>query len=95
MQKFFAAVLLVLLGACQTAPGLEDDARYVRLARVVDEHVYTELERKQAEANMPSDTRVGVGLGVGVGSGGSFGGVMLGMSRRRSPKAQTATRSSR
>ena len=82
MEKFFVAVMLVLLSACQSTPGLEEDARYVRLARVVDEHVYTELERKQAEANTPSDTRVGVGLGVGVGSGGSFGGVMLGMSSR-------------
>jgi hypothetical protein len=51
----------------------------VRLARVVDVHEFTELERKQAEANRPSDTRVGVGMGIGVGSGGSFGGIMLGM----------------
>jgi hypothetical protein len=79
MKKIFAAALLTLLAACQSAPKLEDDARYVRLARVVDEHEFTEMERKQAEANRPSDTHVGVGLSVGGGSGGSFGGVMLGM----------------
>jgi hypothetical protein len=82
MKKFFAAISLVLLAACQSAPKLEDDVRYVRLARVVDEHEFTEVERKQAEANMPRDTHVGVGLSVGVGSGGSFGGVMLGMGSR-------------
>ena len=78
---FFAATLLVLLAACQSTPRLEDDARYVKLARVVDVHEFTELERKQAAGNRPgaSDTRVGVGLGIGVGSGGSFGGIMLGM----------------
>lgn len=79
MKKNLAASLLVLLAACQSSPKLEDDVRYVRLARVVDVHEFTEQERKQAEASMPSDTRVGVGLGFGVGSGGSFGGVMLGM----------------
>ena len=79
MNNFFAAVLLILLAACQSAPKLEDDARYVRLARVVDKHEFTELERKQAEASLPSDTRVGVGLSVGGGSSGSFGGVMLGI----------------
>jgi hypothetical protein len=82
MKRFFAAASLVLLAACQSAPKPEDDARYVRLARVVDEHEFTEVERKQAEANMPSDTHAGVGLSVGVGSGGSFGGVMLGMGSR-------------
>jgi hypothetical protein len=79
MKKFFSATLLVILAACQSTPRLEDDARYVRLARVVGEHEFTEVERKQAEANRPSDTRVGAGLSVGVGSGGGFGGVMIGM----------------
>ena len=79
MKKFFAATLLVILAACQSTPRLEDDARYVKLARVVDVHEFTELERKQAEANRPGDTRAGVGLGIGVGTGGSFGGIMLGM----------------
>lgn len=79
MKKFFAATLLVLLAACQSAPKLENDARYVRLAIVVDEHEFTEVERKQAEANRPSDSGVGVGMSVGVGTGGGFGGVMLGI----------------
>jgi hypothetical protein len=79
MKKFFAATLLVLLAACQSAPKLENDARYVRLAIVMDEHEFTEVERKQAQANRPGDSGVGVGLSVGVGTGGGFGGVMLGM----------------
>jgi hypothetical protein len=79
MKTLIAVILLAILAACQSTPRLEDDARYVRLARVVDVHEFTELERKQAEANRPSDTRVGVGMGIGVGSGGSFGGIMLGM----------------
>jgi hypothetical protein len=79
MKKFIAATLLVILAACQSTPRLEDDARYVRLATVVDRHEFTELERKQAAANRPGDSHVGVGLSVGVGSGGSFGGMMLGM----------------
>ncbi len=82
MKKFFAATLLVLLAACQSTPKLEDDARYVRLARVVDKHEFTELERKQAKENRPSDSGVGVGLSLGVGTGGGFGGVMLGMGSR-------------
>lgn len=40
MKKFFMATLLVLLAACQSTPKLEDDARYVRLAIVVDEHEF-------------------------------------------------------
>jgi hypothetical protein len=79
MKKYFAVSMLVLLAACQSTPSLEDDARYVKLARVVDVHEFTELERKQAAASTPSDTRVGVGVGIGVGSAGSFGGIMLGM----------------
>jgi hypothetical protein len=79
MKKFFAATSLALLAACQSAPQLENDARYMRLAIVVDKHEFTEVERKQAEANRPSDTHMGVGMSVGVGSGGSFGGMMLGI----------------
>jgi hypothetical protein len=79
VKKFFAVTMLAILAACQSTPRLEDDARYVKLAKVVAVHVFTELERKQAEANRHGDTRVGVGLGIGVGSGGSFGGIMLGM----------------
>lgn len=82
MNKFIAVTALALLAACQSTPKLEDDARYVRLAVVVDKHEFTELERKQAQANKPSDTRAGVGLSLGVGNGGSFGGVMLGIGSR-------------
>jgi len=79
MKLFFNAALLAMLAACQSTPKLEDDTRYVKLAIVLDKHEFTNLERKQAEASRPSDTRVGVSIGFGVGSGGSFGGLMLGM----------------
>ncbi|MEO8342628.1 MAG: hypothetical protein ABI536_02315 [Gallionella sp.] len=81
MKKLFAAMLLMLLAACQSTPKLEDDTRYVRLARVVDEHEFTEIERRQAKANMSNDSGMGMGFGfgLGIGSGGSFGGVSLGM----------------
>lgn len=81
MKTIIAATLLALLAACQSTPRLEEDARYVRFATVVDIHEFTETERKQAQANMPRDSRVGVGVSVGVGSGGGggFGGVMLGI----------------
>lgn len=82
MKMIFAATLLAILAACQSTPKLEDDARYVRLAVVVDRHEFTELERKQAEANRTGDTHAGVGLSVGVGSGGSFGGMMMGIGSR-------------
>jgi hypothetical protein len=79
MKTMIAAILLALLAACQSTPRLEDDARYVRLATVVDIHEYTEIERKQAQANRPSDTHVGIGFGVGTSSYGSFGGMLLGI----------------
>jgi hypothetical protein len=79
MKTVIAATLLALLAACQSTPRLEDDARYVRLATVVDIHEFTEIERQQARANTPSDTHVGVGLGFGTGSYGSFGGLSLGI----------------
>ena len=79
MKSVIAATLLALLAACQSAPRLEDDARYVRLATVVDVHEFTEVERQQARANTPGDTRVGMGIGIGGGSGGSFGGLSLGI----------------
>lgn len=79
MKTIVAAISLALLAACQSAPKLEEDARYVRLATVVDIHEYTELERKQAQANRPSDTHVGIGFGVGTGSYGSFSGMSLGI----------------
>ncbi len=83
MKTIVAAILLALLAACKSAPRLEEDARYVRFATVVDIHEFTETERKQAEANMPRDSGLGGGisLGVGGGSGGgiSYGGVMVGI----------------
>jgi hypothetical protein len=79
MKTVIAATLLALLTACQSTPSLEDDARYVRLATVVDIHEFTEIERRQAQANTPSDTHAGVGFGVGTGSYGSFGGLSMGI----------------
>jgi hypothetical protein len=81
MQNIFAAIALVLLAACQSAPKLEEDARYVKLATVVDRHEFTEVERKQAAAHTPSDVRgsVGVGVSIGGGFGFGFGGIMLGI----------------
>lgn len=79
-QRCLAAGCLVLLAACQSTSRLENDTRYVRLARVVEVHEFTEAERKEAKLQMPRDSSVGVGVGVsiGVGSGGGFGGLMLG-----------------
>jgi hypothetical protein len=82
MKKFIPVVLLVLLAACQSAPRLEDDIRYIRFARVVKVHVFTDAERKEAAKTAPrkSNTQVGVGVGVGVGSGGvGFGSVTIGV----------------
>ena len=72
---------MALLAGCQTTPKLEDDPRYTRLARVVDVHVYTDAERKEAAKGEPRTRNTSVGLGVGFGfggGGGSFGGIMLG-----------------
>ena len=79
MKILIAAISLALLAACQSTPKLEDDARYVRLATVLDIHEFSEIERKQAQANKPDDTHVGVGFGLGMGSGGSFGGMSVGI----------------
>ncbi|OIR18048.1 hypothetical protein GALL_13740 [mine drainage metagenome] len=85
MKSIFAAIALVLLAACHSAPQLEEDARYVKLATVVDRHEFTDVERKQAAAHTTSDSHgsIGVGLGVGSGTGGGFGfgfgGITLGM----------------
>jgi hypothetical protein len=79
MKTVLAAIFLAILAACQSTPRLEDDARYVRLATVVDIHEFTEVERQQARANTPSDTRVGMGIGIGGGSGGTFGGLSFGI----------------
>ena len=79
MNKHILTLALLLLTACQSTPKLEDDTRYVKLATVVEVHVFSDVERKQAQTGSPSDTNVGMSVGVGVGSGGSFGGVMIGM----------------
>ena len=81
MKNWIAVLSLVLLAACQSGPGLEDDARYVHLAKVVDIHVFTEAERKEARSRMPSESRVRIGVGIGVGTGvhsGSYSGFMIG-----------------
>jgi hypothetical protein len=91
MKRIFAAIALVLLAACQSTPKLEEDARYVKLATVVDRHDFTDVERKQAAAHTNPDTHtsVGVGLSVGGGSGGfgfGFGGIMLGLGDQRTSR---------
>jgi hypothetical protein len=81
MKNCSAFILLALLAACQSTPRLEDDARYVKLAKVVDVHVFTEAERKEARSRLPSDSRVSIGVGIGVGTGihsGGYGGFMIG-----------------
>lgn len=85
MKSIIAAIALALLAACQSAPKLEEDARYAKLATVVDRHDFTDVERKQAAAHTDPESHgsISVGLGVGGGSGGGFGfgfgGLMLGM----------------
>ena len=79
MKKLLAIATLALLAACQSAPKLEDDTRYTRLAKVVDVHVYSETERKEAAKSEPRPSSgVGMGVGIGFGTGGSFGGIMFG-----------------
>jgi hypothetical protein len=79
MYKLLAIAPIALLAACQSAPKLEDDARYTRLARVVDVHVYSDAERKEAAKSEPrSSSGLGVGIGVGTGGGFGFGGIMFG-----------------
>ena len=79
MKKLLAAISLTLLAACQSTPKQDKDAPYMRFATVVDIHEFTAIERKQARANMPRDSNVGVGLGLGIGTGGSFGGLSVGI----------------
>ncbi len=81
MNKLLALAPVALLAACQSAAKLEDDTRYTRLARVVDVHVYSDAERKEASKSEPRPSSgVGVGIGVGTGTGGGFGfgGIMFG-----------------
>ena len=74
---------LALLAACQTGPKLEDDTRYVKLAKVVDVHEFTAAERREAAKTAPRSGNSGLGLNIGFGVGtggfpGGFGGIMLG-----------------
>jgi len=78
MKKYIFTLALVLLSACQSAPRLEDDTRYVKLASVVEVHEFSEVERKQAQASS-SGVSISIGIGVGVGTRGSFGDMMFGM----------------
>lgn len=81
MKKCIVVLALLALAACQSTPKLEDDARYSKLAIVVDKHEFSEVERKQAEASRPggSGVSVGGGFGVGVGTHGGFSGMMIGI----------------
>ena len=65
------------------------DPRYAKLATIAVKHEFTEVERKQARANTPSDSGLSMGLGFGIGSGGfggGFGGMMMGMGNREHPR---------
>lgn len=79
IKTIIATITLMLLAACQSTSRLEEDARYVRLATIIDIHEFTDIERKQAQANRPNEGKTGVGVGVGLGTGtfGSFGGISL------------------
>ena len=79
MKTFITALTLLLLASCQSAPKLEDDARYTKLATIVLKYEFSDVERKQAQANSPGDSKAGFGFGIGVGTGGGFGGMMMGM----------------
>jgi hypothetical protein len=74
---------LLMLAGCQSNPALEDDTRYTKLARVVEVHVYTDAERREAKLQR-RDSSVGFGLSLGVGTYGSFGygGLMFGSGNR-------------
>lgn len=74
---FLATTLSLLAGCASTA--LEDDMRYIKLVKVVDVHVFSDEERKEARKTAPRrNSGFGLGIGLGYGTGGGFGGVMLG-----------------
>ncbi len=75
MKKLFAIAPIALLAACQSSPKFEDDTRYTRLARVMDVHVYSDAERKEAAKSAPrmNNSGTSVGMGIGFGSGGGMG----------------------
>ncbi len=88
-KALLSTTLLLLLAGCQSNPALEDDTRYTKLARVVEVHVYTAAERREARLQR-RDSAVNFGLGIGVGGYGSFGygGLMFGTGNRNSPRAE-------
>lgn len=77
MKKHIVMIMFIFLAACQSAPKLEDDLRYVKLATVVDRHEFSEVERKQAQGSSSVETSIGLSVGVGVGHG--YSGMMFGM----------------
>lgn len=79
MKKLSLALILVLLAACQNNPPLQDEARYLRYARVVAVHVYTDAERRDAAANAPRVDRNEPQVTFGIGFGTNFGGINLGV----------------
>lgn len=84
LRKIPLIMATAMVAACQTTPNLEDETQYIRLARVVGVHVYTDEERRQAARveRSESHSRVGLGIGFGFGigsGGGGFGGVSIGV----------------
>lgn len=79
---------LLFLLACKSTPNLENDIHYAKLAIVSGKYTYSDLERKQTQAQENTHSNIGFGFGAGVSSAGNFGGIMLGSnsSRRDSSK---------
>lgn len=78
MKKYIATLALFLLAACQTPHRLEKDTRYLKLATVIDEYEFSEIERQQAGAITPADSDVDDDPDNNVGPAG-YGGIMLGL----------------
>lgn len=87
MKIYLPLLAVLLLTACQSAPRLEDDPRYAKLATVVHKREFSALERDQAResANQPR-IHFGIGFGMGMGSHDSFGGMMMGMNNHDNPE---------
>ena len=97
MKKLSLALVLALLAACQNNPPLQDEAHYMRYARVVAVHVYTDAERREAAASAPhvnrNEPRVTFGLSFGTNIGGiglNFGGLFTPQNRPRDIPPQPA-----
>lgn len=85
MKKLSLAVMAALLAACQNNPPLQNDARYIRMARVVAVHVYSEDERREAAKAPPRARASSPEVSVGIGFGTSFGGLGVGVGGIISP----------